>query len=124
MAKALGVLAIVTAIYAIMATQSLIGAVASGLPAGILTSITIGVIWFTCAVLIVAALMLILGNRYARMLFKPSSIALAIIGSVLTIEAFRVGDNLLLMWWMLVLPTLLALLCAAGIIALRTHAAR
>jgi hypothetical protein len=121
MAKALSVLAIVTAIYAVTATFSFAGAVASGLPAGIWTSVIIGFVWFTCAALTVAALLLMLGNRFAGVVFKPSSFALAFIGCVLTIEWFRVGDNLILMWWMLVLPTLPALVCAAGSLVVKTH---
>jgi hypothetical protein len=124
MAKALGVLSCITAVCAVMATLSVVGAVASGLPAGIWTSVIIVAVWLVSAALVIGAVLLMFGQRHAGVVLKPSSFALAIIGSGMTIQALRVGDNLPLMWWLVLFPTLLALLCAAGSIALRTAAPR
>jgi hypothetical protein len=121
LAKALGVLAIVTAVYVVMTTLYVVAAVANGLPAGIWMSVTIGMLGLCSATLAVGAVLLLFRNRYAGLVFKPSSFALAIIGCVLTVQAFRVADNLPLAWWLLMLPTLLAILCATGSIALRTE---
>lgn len=118
MRRILGVLALVTAVYAVLATLSFVGAVASGLPAGMWVSVTIYLVWFASSALLIAGLLLIIRNHYIGLVLKPSSFALSAIGCILAVQAVRAGGYGPLLWWMILIPTLLAVLCAVGSLAL------
>ncbi len=124
MSKAFGFVSCMTAVYAVMATLYLVAAVASGLPAGVWTTVIIVAVWLASAALVFGGVLLIFGQRHAGAVLKPSSFTLAIIGTVLSVQALRVADNWPLLWWLLLLPTLLAILCTALSFALRTHVPR
>lgn len=124
MRRVLGVLAVVTAAYAVMATMSFVGAVASGLPAGRWASATIYLVWFASFALAIAGLFLLIGNRYVALVFNSSAFVLSCVGCILAVQTLQVGGHGILLWWMILFPTLLAILCVAGSLAVKREASQ
>jgi hypothetical protein len=120
MAKVLGALCCATAAYAVFATLYVVGAVSSGLRTGKWISATIYVVWLASACLVIGTGLLAFGERHARAVLEASSFTLVTVGLVLIVRTFLDFENLTLAWWLILFPTLLAVACGSGAIALTT----